>query len=499
MAKIAALVLPARRAGELPAMLRDVVDMLCIGGAPAPATWTSVGRDACVALAHVGPDPLNRVAQPVTDDQSRSTVLCGYVLPDDSGGDASPGVTRLARAVGTRGDDALPTLDGVFAFAQWDARRERLLAGVDKLGMRPLYWTAVPGGGFAVATEIKALVALRGDAVRVNWTAWQEQLALGYQLGDHTLVEGIERFGAAQVLDCDGASHALRTTEHFLESIEEAPMGREEFLEANHALFLSAMRRCDALRDRSVRPVLTISGGLDSRRILGWMLRHSAAPELFTVPTVSADGSEIESGIVRHLARQLDLDAFQVRVPTGDDLQLTRSVRDLGCDFETDEHAVYAATALSIRRPDAVNFDGLAGDTLINPGNFLRHEYLAEGGDERFLASITPDISWVNIPGDRPPLRERIAGLWAPLRGQRNRYTIWALDTRGRRELALGPMTLQANAFESLYPYLERDFVRLALRLPPRERIGTLLQRPLIARLGVAALDETPSTREAST
>jgi hypothetical protein len=497
LAKITALILPARRADDLGPLLRNMLDVLCIGGAPAPVTWIGRGRETCVALAHVGPDPLNPEEQPVSDSAGRHTVLCGYVLPDDAAGrERTSGLSRLAATVAERGGAALPALDGVFAFAQWDPRRERLLSGVDKLGMRPLFWTAVPGGGYALASEIKALVTLLGDDVRVNWAAWQEQLALGYQLGDHTLIEGIERLGAAQVIECSASSHTLRTTEHFLEEIEEVRMSRDEFLEANHALFLSVMRRCDRFRDPSVQPLLTMSGGLDSRRILGWMLSESTKPDFYTVPTVAADGSELESGVVRHLARLLDIRAFQILGPGAAAVRCTRLARDLACDFETDEHTAYAAVALSVRRPEAVNYDGLGGDTLINPGQFLRHEYLTEGGHDRFIAALAPDTSWARLPGDRPPLCERVRRVLEPFRGQRNWCTMWALHTRARRELALGPLMLQANAFESLCPYLERSFVRHALGLPPEDRIGTLLQRPLIARFGIAALDETPSTRE---
>lgn len=498
MAKIAAIVLPRRRSADLAPLLREMLDALRVGGAPEAGTWTEAGRECCVGLAHVGPDPLNRVSQPVAGADWRCT-LAGYLLADDEAAARVPGVVRLGTALADEGDAALPRLDGVFAFAHWDRDEERLLAGVDKLGLRPLYHAEVPGGGYAVASEIKALVALLGDAVRVNWTAWQEQVALGYQLGDHTLIEGIERFAPAQVMTCDGSSRALRVTERFVEEIEERPMGREEFVDANHALFLEAMRRCDRLRDPAERPLLTISGGLDSRRMLGWMLAHGDSPELVTVPLVRPDGIEIESGIVRHLAELLGMTVTRVAPPTGADMSFMRTARDLGCDFETDEHSVYATTALALRRPASVNFDGLAGDTLLNPGIFLSHEFLAEGGDELFLRALVPPPMSVRIPGDLPPLEDRIREMWSPYRGHRNRYTMWALAQRGRRELALGPMMLQANAFESMYPYVERSFARLALQLPPADRIGTLLQRPLIAKLGIAALDDTPSTREART
>src|SRR3989442_9553304 len=67
----------------------------------------------------------------------------------------------LLQAYREWGEDCLARLQGMYAFAIWDGARGRLFAARDRLGIKPFYY-ATPGGVFAFASEMKALLACPG-------------------------------------------------------------------------------------------------------------------------------------------------------------------------------------------------------------------------------------------------------------------------------------------------------------------------------------------------
>jgi asparagine synthase (glutamine-hydrolysing) len=64
----------------------------------------------------------------------------------------------ILRLYEERGEAFLADLDGMFAFALWDRRKKLLLVARDRIGIKPLYWTA-DRERFLFASELKALLA----------------------------------------------------------------------------------------------------------------------------------------------------------------------------------------------------------------------------------------------------------------------------------------------------------------------------------------------------
>src|SRR3954454_6955617 len=97
------------------------------------------------------------------------------------------------------GIDCVRHLNGIFAFALWDARAQRLVAARDPFGVKPLYWWT-DGRRVALASEITALLRSGLVEPKVDPIALDHFLASRFVPSPRTLFEGIQKVSAASVL-----------------------------------------------------------------------------------------------------------------------------------------------------------------------------------------------------------------------------------------------------------------------------------------------------------
>jgi len=89
------------------------------------------------------------------------------------------------------GVDAAKHLRGMFAYAVWDEKKNRLVLSRDRFGIKPLYY-AVVDNLFVFASEAKALLPFL-PSIRTNSDALAEYLTFQYSISAKTLFEGIDQ------------------------------------------------------------------------------------------------------------------------------------------------------------------------------------------------------------------------------------------------------------------------------------------------------------------
>ncbi len=89
------------------------------------------------------------------------------------------------------GENCLDHFRGMFSFAMWDSKNQRLICGRDRFGVKPFYY-AIVDDIFYFASEAKALLPFL-NKIETNANALSEYLTFQYTIGSKTLFEGINQ------------------------------------------------------------------------------------------------------------------------------------------------------------------------------------------------------------------------------------------------------------------------------------------------------------------
>ncbi len=98
------------------------------------------------------------------------------------------------------GEDIVPRLRGMFAFALWDSVTKTLFCARDYFGIKPFYYTVTDGGDLVFGSEIKAMLEHPELTPEVNPEALRPYLSFQYSSGEETFFRGIFKLPPAHTL-----------------------------------------------------------------------------------------------------------------------------------------------------------------------------------------------------------------------------------------------------------------------------------------------------------
>jgi asparagine synthase (glutamine-hydrolysing) len=222
------------------------------------------------------------------------------------------------------GPDCLSRLNGMFAFALYDAGTDSLFLARDRLGVKPLFHAELSDGAFVFASELKGLLAHPLLRRSPSAQAIEDYLAFGYVPDDASIVEGVSKLPAGHYLhlrrgrpvpapvrwwDVDFSS-PVRASIKALE---------EEMVE----------RLREAVRSRMVADVplgAFLSGGVDSSAVVAFMAEASRS----AVETCSIGFDHEDHDETRYAAQVAELFAtnHRTRIVASEDFGLIDTLAD---------------------------------------------------------------------------------------------------------------------------------------------------------------------------
>jgi asparagine synthase (glutamine-hydrolysing) len=208
------------------------------------------------------------------------------------------------------GLDCLARLNGMFAFALYDATLQTMFLARDRAGEKPLFY-ALSNGILRFASELKGLLADPAMPRRINMEALDCYLAMGYVPGDRCMVQGVRKLPPAHALLFDLRTDSTRIWRYWQLPAPPADGGLQDelvLLADLEALLENAVCR-QLVADVPVGVLL--SGGVDSSLITAMAVRASSQVKTFTVG-FAGFGKYDETGHARLIAQHFNTEHIEL-------------------------------------------------------------------------------------------------------------------------------------------------------------------------------------------
>jgi len=226
------------------------------------------------------------------------------------------------------GEECLPRLNGMFAFALWDATERTLFLVRDRVGIKPLYYAdhgdagkdaggpqAGSFGSIVFASEVKSILASDLIKAELDRAALHQFLTFLWTPDPNTLFAGIKTVPPGHVVRW--RDNQLTVREWWDISFDEIEEGRSDAWWQEQVLeTLDRVTKLEMVADVPLGSFL--SGGIDSSSIVAMMKHHSDGRRIGTY-TIGIEAEDLRYDIIpddvkwaRRVNQQLDTDYHEI-------------------------------------------------------------------------------------------------------------------------------------------------------------------------------------------
>lgn len=389
----------------------------------------------------------------------------------------------ILKAYHAWGKDFASHLSGMFAVAIWERDSGRVVLARDRLGIKPLYYTQIPGG-MRFASTLPALLAAGGMDTHID------PVALHYYMSFHavvpapyTLLRGVRKLPPATVMTIspDGT---VQSETYWTLRFQPDGADQERTAEEWQQLTLSALRTAVERRLLADVPVgVLLSGGLDSSLIVG-LLAEAGQTHMNTY-SVGFEGVGTEKGDEFQysdlIAAHFDTNHHKIFVDSRRLLPaLTDTVRAMSEPMVSHDAVGFYLLSEEVSRDVKVVQSGQGADEVFggyhwyppllestNPAADYARVFMDRDHSE-FARAVNPSLvagdysrelieTHFNHPGADQSVDKAL----------RLDTTVMLVDDPVKR---VDNMTM-AWGLEARVPFLDHDLVELAARIPARYKV----------------------------
>ena len=391
----------------------------------------------------------------------------------------------ILHAYAAYGDEFVNHLNGMFAFALFDSKRQRLILARDRLGIKPLYFVQLPDR-LAFASELKSLKTVLPNTPQIRPQALLQFLEIGFCSERETIIQGIQRVLPGEMLVVEANGQIRRNRYWAVNNVKPIQCSFEEAAEEFDRLIESVMIE----HVRSDVPYgLFLSGGVDSGTLLAELNKIQDQPiRSFTIGyETTQKRNELQDALhvsklfnSSHTSIEVDAKDLIERIPftiwAADDL-----MRDLAC-LPTSILAEKAAAELKVVITGEGGDEAFAGYGVYRRSSFQRFlKNLLKPGTSGYRTKGLWPHRWSSITFGRRLHQIKDDWFKPVVDAWQSTPTDWGYIRRAQGTditmalpnslLTKVDRMLMAFGLEGRVPFLDHRVIEFGLALPDRLKI----------------------------
>jgi asparagine synthase (glutamine-hydrolysing) len=212
------------------------------------------------------------------------------------------------------GADCVKELRGMFAFAIWDSKRQRLFIARDRVGIKPLYYCQTDKA-FLFASELKAFLSAPDVSREINHNAIRIFLSFNYLPGAETLFKSVHKLLPGHWLSIENGRTTTKQYWDLQFTRDRWNQSFEDTVEELYSLLKSTVR------DHMIADVpvgVLLSGGVDSSAVLSFAVEGT--DKKVSAFTVGFDGGDVvdERPYARMAAKKFGAEHHEISITEDD-------------------------------------------------------------------------------------------------------------------------------------------------------------------------------------